>query len=211
MSISAVPSRPRARRSSCRAAMPSRHTVIAVVRDVDPLGVETGAARAELREHATPVRVVAVERALHELAPGHRPRRGARLGRRPRAPDDQAARASSRPRRRPPSAGRGPHSGVERLAERPVVAAAAGRPARSPRRRWRARARCRWCSCSRRRRARRTSRAPRARARVRSALGSTAASVVSTASIVAIAGESIAAPLAIPPTVTPVPPATSMR
>ena len=40
----------------------------AVVRDVDLLGIDERAARAELREHPAPVRVVAVERALHELA-----------------------------------------------------------------------------------------------------------------------------------------------
>ena len=40
---------------------------------------------------------------------------------------------------------------------------------------------------------------------VRSVLGSTAASVVSTASIVAIAGDSIAAPLAMPPMVATTP------
>ena len=46
---------------------------------------------------------------------------------------------------------------------------------------------------------------------MRSVLGSTAASVVSTASIVAIAGDSIAAPLAMPPMVATTPCATSTR
>ena len=53
----------------------------AVVRDVDRLGIEVRAARAELGEDAAPVGVVAVERALHELAVGDGPGRDPRLGR----------------------------------------------------------------------------------------------------------------------------------
>ena len=52
----------------------------ALVRDVDALGIEPRAARAELRQHPAPVGIVAVERALHELAAGDGPRRGAGLG-----------------------------------------------------------------------------------------------------------------------------------
>ena len=77
-------------------------------------------------------------------------------------------------------------------------------------RRWRAAARCRWCSCSRRcRPGRRCGRWPRAAPR-RAAAASATASVATTASMVASAGDSIAAPLAMPPTDQPSPGATAV-
>ena len=54
---------------------------VAVVRDVDLLGVEHRAAHAELADDPTPVGVLAVERALHELTRCHRAGRELRFGR----------------------------------------------------------------------------------------------------------------------------------
>ncbi len=63
--------------------IPRLHAVVAhhdaAVGDRHPLGVELRAAGAELREHPAPVRVLAVERALHELRA--RPPAGRRAGR----------------------------------------------------------------------------------------------------------------------------------
>ena len=96
----------RQRGSSCGAAMPSRHTCTPWYDDVDALGVEARAARTELGEHAPPVRVVAVQRALHQLAARHRPSSACA----PRPRNARRARrwwrAWSRPPRRPPSGAR---------------------------------------------------------------------------------------------------------
>ena len=51
-----------------------------VVRDVDPFGIEERTARAELRQHPTPIRIAAVQRALHELTIGNGPSRELRIG-----------------------------------------------------------------------------------------------------------------------------------
>ena len=184
----------------------------AVVGDVDPLRIEEGAARAELRQHASPVRIAAVERALHELAAGDRLAR--RAG--PRRPSGRRARrrgrASSHLRRRPPSAppaSRTPRSSASAKAwyAWPPGADRSDRCAAAP-----------LASTS-------TvslvlvhpsttsalnvfvDRVAPARRGARPA--AIAASVVTTASIVAIAGASIAAPFAIPPTRSTVPAATS--
>ena len=84
------------------------------------------------------------------------------------------------------------------------------RPASCPRRRWRAAARCRWWTCSRRSRSGRRSCGSPSRRTASRVAGSATASVVRTTSIVARAGASIPAPLAIPPTVKPGPSATAV-
>ena len=192
-----------ARSASWSTATPPAAHGDAAVGDRHQVGVEVDAGAAELAGDAAPVGVLAVPRALAQLALG-RPcgRPGRRLVVGCGARDAARARPWWRPRRRRPSGGPGRRRPRPRrrpgrrrstgpagpLASSITVSLVDVQPSTVS--------------------ALNESATP-ARSAACSAPGSAAASVVSTASIVAMFGASIAAPLAMPPTVKPSPSTTT--
>ena len=202
------------RRSRCRARPSTRASAVvvvrardavaahgdAVVRDVDPLGSRNAPlapssestrpqyGSSPLSEHCTSWLLATAARGA------------ARVVGRAGAAHRDARRTSSRPRRRRPSARRASSHTAVSASTSAWSACRSSRSARRPPRRWRARARCRWCSCSRRRLRQLNVSRDRARERALQRRGLDGGVGGETASIVAIAGASIAAPLAMPPT-----------
>ena len=129
-------------RSSAGGAVPADPD--AVDGHVQLVRLEDRAGGADRGQHAAPVRVLAVDRALEQVAPGDGPADG--RPRRPRWPrrSPRSRWPCSRPRR--PAASAGPGRRRPRPAARRTPPGRAGRR----RRRWPAAARCRWSTCSRR-------------------------------------------------------------
>ena len=196
-------SRPdRSTRSRSSPAAPSRQTHTPLIATSSCVGLERRVGGADGGQHPAPVGVLAVDRALEQVAAGDRAADldGVVLGRgaddldrdvlgRALGVGDQLARQVGADAVRPPRRGLG-----------------VGRRRRT--RRWPAAARCRWWTCSRRSRPGRRSRGSRRAARRRASAASATASVVRTTSIVASPGASMPAPLAMPPTVKPSPSTT---
>ena len=180
------------------AAAPPRQTLTPFIATSSRSGSNAARRGADRGEHPAPVRVVAEQRALEQVVAGDAAADLDRvvLGRRrrrPRCATSFVAPSASA------SSWRGQVGARRRAApRRRRRRRASRRTRRSP-----AAARCRWSTCSRRRRRGRRSPRRRRAARVSSVAASTTASVVSTQSIVASAGASMPAPLAIPPTVHP--------